>query len=125
MALSSEWNTQVPRKLLRRFPSDDVYAAIFVPRGWPGRGRIVTVLLPWRILLDVDNAPSKPLPNESISDWLCRVCHEATHQQCAVFFICATSEHVEIAVDVPAVLLPNYTRVPLERACAGAVGKLN
>jgi hypothetical protein len=115
----NDWTTLIPRGT--RQP-DDVHAAAFLPKDWPGHGSVVTVLIPECILLGPDNAPSnvRPPPSGDVEYWLRSIFEEREYERAAINFICDTPEQAEDAAKAAAPLLPSHERVALERVCAKA-----
>jgi hypothetical protein len=109
-----KWTTLMPRSA--RQP-DDVHAAVFLPKRWPGRGSGVSVLIPQCILLGPDNTPSnvRPPPSGDVGCWLHSILEEGEYERAAIIFICSTPEQAEDAARTAVPLLPSHERVALER----------
>jgi hypothetical protein len=114
----NDWTTLIPRGT--RQP-DDVHAAAFLPKDWPGHGSVVTVLIPECILLGSDNAPSnvRPPPSGDVDYWLRSIFEEGEYERAAIIFICSTPEQAENAARTAAPLLPSHERIALERVYGG------
>jgi hypothetical protein len=114
----NDWTTLIPRGT--RQP-DDVHAAVFLPKDWPGHGSVVTVILPECILLGSDGALSdvRPPPSGDVDCWLHSILEGGEYERAAIIFICSTPEQAEDAARTAAPLLPSRERIALERVCAG------
>jgi hypothetical protein len=109
-----EWTTLIPRGT--RQP-DDVHAAAFLPKDWPGHGSVATVIIPECILLGFDGALSdvRPPPSGDIDCWLQSILEDGEYERAAIIFICSTPEQAEDAARTAAPLLPSHERIALER----------
>ncbi len=111
----NDWTTLIPRGT--RQP-DDVHAAAFLPKDWPGHGSVVTVLIPECILLGFDNAPSNVPPfSGDVGCWLRSIFEEGEYERPAIIFVCSTPEQAQDAARTAAPLLPSHERIALERVC--------
>jgi hypothetical protein len=119
-----KWTTLVSRELTRRYRAADIHGAIFLPKGWAGRGPIITLTIPECISLRyrpwTDNEIIVYPRGRNLSFWLRRVCKEAESARAAIIFSCNTPEQAEDAAKAAAGLLPGHERVALERACGKA-----
>jgi hypothetical protein len=115
----TDWTTLIPRGTRRH---DDVHAAAFLPKDWPGHGSVVTVLIPECILLGPDNAPSnvRPPPSGDVDCWLRSIFEEGEYERAAIFFLCITTEQAGDAARTAAPLSPSHERIALERVYAKA-----
>jgi hypothetical protein len=114
----TDWTTLIPRGM--RQP-DDVHAAAFLPKDWPGHGSVVIVLIPECILLGPDNVPLnvRPPPSGDVACWLRSIFEEGEYERAAINFICSTPEQAENAARTAAPLLPSHERIALERVYGG------
>jgi hypothetical protein len=95
-----------------------------MPKGWPGKGPIVSLEIPecklHVCLLQLNGEPvvfvNRPRSNKNIKTWIRNACESARERQACLSFMCDTAEQAEQAANFAGKLLPkNYERVALER----------
>jgi hypothetical protein len=125
----TDWTTQVfvPQWLKERARYHaDVHMAAFIPRGWPGKGKVVDLLLPECELQFVARysddpgklviAVNRPAINRDPEYWMQVACKQAKKDQGPLFLACDTAQQVAEAVALAEKFLPkHYRRFPIER----------
>jgi hypothetical protein len=120
--------------LTRQYGVEEAHDAWFVPRGWPGKGPAVSLLIPecemQVVFLTPDGEPiafvNRPKTNKKIKLWVRTVCEMATDMGASVSFGCDTAEQAERVAKMASRLLPNHERTALERMYdAGARARSN
>jgi hypothetical protein len=120
-----KWTTLVQHEPVRQRHPDDLHAAVFVPRGWNGRGSIITLVVPWCVVecYRPGHAPifiNDPPQNRDVGYWLEWVCYKAWRARAALIFSCETSTQAEtIAAAAAEMLGARHERVGLERLYEG------
>jgi hypothetical protein len=123
-----DWTTEmlVPDWLKERARYfNPIHLAWYVPRGWPGKGKIVDLLLPecemqWVIDLSDPNDPliavNRPAINRDPAYWMEVACKQAKKDKAPLFLSCDTPQQVAEAVALAEKFLPkHYRRFPIER----------
>lgn len=121
--MSDDWTTRIAPHLTSRYGVEEVHTAWFLPKGWPGKGNAVSLLIPecelQYVFLAPDGAPvacvNRPNLNKNIKTWIRSACKAARDYRASIAFACDTSDQVEKAVKLAARLLPDHERIALER----------
>ena len=119
---SPSWTTRLPPELTRQFGVEELHDVWFAPKGSPGKGNVVCLLIPECELQVTVVAPDGKLvqyvnrpPNRNLKTWLHFACEEATTHRAALSLGCDTAEQAERYAEQAARLLPHHERVALER----------
>jgi hypothetical protein len=121
--IMSDWTTRVLPEYTRRFGVEEVHDAWFVPKGWPGKGPAISLLVPecesQFVVLTLDGEPlafiNRPRVNKNVKRWLRYACELATDHRACLFVSCDTADEAERAAKRAAKWLPNHQRAALER----------
>jgi hypothetical protein len=121
--MTDDWTTRVLPDFTRRHGAEEVHNAWFVPRGYPGKGPVVGLLIPECEMQLTFLAPdgeaitviNRPKINKNVKSWVRYVCETARDMGASVTFACDTAEQTERAVRMARKLLPNHERTALER----------
>jgi hypothetical protein len=130
------WTTRVLPELTTPYGVEEVHNVWFIPKGWPGKGPAVSLLIPecemQIAFLAPDGRPvafvNRPQLNKNIKSWIRTVCEKARDMGASVSFACDTADQAERAAKMAGKLLPNHERAALERmydATARARGNLS
>jgi len=117
------WTTRLRPELTRPFDVEEMHNVWFIPKEWPGKGAVASLLIPecemHLCMLGPDGAPvtfvNRPKANKKVKCWVRTVCELAKERGAAVSFSCDTAEQAEMAASMAAKLLPNHQRAALER----------
>ena len=117
------WTTRLRPELTRPFDVEEMHNVWFIPREWPGKGAVASLLIPecemHLCMLGPDGAPvtfvNRPKANKKVKCWVRTVCEFANERGAAVSFSCDTAEQAEMAARMAVKLLPNHQRAALER----------
>jgi hypothetical protein len=120
------WTTRVLPEYTRPFGVEEVHNVWFVPRGWPGKGPNVGLLIPECELhytfLSKDGEPvsciNRPTTNKNVKHWLRYVCEIAAEQRICLTLACDTAKEAERFAKIAARLLPGHERAAIERMYA-------
>ena len=123
-----DWTTLLKPELIAPFGIAELHSAWFLPKGWPGKGTTVTLLIPECEMQVVEPGPdgvpvafiNRPQINKSVKRWVRTVCELARDMGASVSFACDTVEQAEQAAKRAGRLLPNHERVALERMYCAA-----
>ena len=121
--MSNDWTTRLLPELTSQYGVGELHNVWFVPKGWPGKGPAVSLLIPecemQVVVLATDGNPfavvNRPKINKNIKWWVRTVCEMARDMGAAVSLACDTVEQAESAAKRASKLLPNYERAALER----------
>ena len=120
---AAAWTTRLDSQLTARFGVAEVHRVVFEPPGWPGKGPIVSLLVPecelqFHLLGD-DGRPvvmiNRPTKNPNVTEWMRFVCERAIEFDACMALVCDTREQADAGADQIAKLLPHYRRIALER----------
>lgn len=119
----SNWTTRVDPTYTRPYGVEEVHNVWFTPKGWPGKGPAVTLLIPecevQLVLVAPDGEPrvlvNRPKLNRNIKYWLRYACKLATINTASLSIACDTAEQAEQAAKRAARLLRHHERAALER----------
>jgi hypothetical protein len=117
------WTTRVLPELTSQYGVEEMHDVWFTPKGWPGKGPTVSLLIPecemHVAFLAPDGEPvtfvNRPKINKNVKLWVRHVCETARDMGASVTFSCDTSEQAERAAKMANKLLPNHERTALER----------
>jgi len=117
------WTTRLRPELTRPFDVEEMHNVWFIPKEWPGKGAVASLLIPecelHLCMPGPDGAPvtfvNRPKANKKVESWVRAVCELANERGAAVSFSCDTAEQAEMAARMAAKLLPNHQRAALER----------
>jgi hypothetical protein len=119
----SDWTTRVNPEATRPYGVEEVHNVWFLPKGWPGKGPVVGLLIPECELqfafVSPDGQPvavvNRPPNDKSVKHWLRFVCDLARDNSFSLSLACDTAEQAETWAKRAARLLPNHERAALER----------
>lgn len=114
------WTTLLAPELTRGVEVHNVW---FLPKGWPGHGATIGLLIPeCELQYTIPGADGEPLTlinrpqkNKNVKQWLRHACAEATVAGTCLTLACDTQEQAEWAAKTAAELLPHHERTALER----------
>lgn len=117
------WTTRVLPELTRPYGVEEAHNAWFVPKGWPGKGPAVSLLIPecelQLCILDGKGEPvlmiNRPSLNKNVKAWIRSACRVAIDYHATISFGCDTAEQAERAAKMAHKLLPNHERAAIER----------
>jgi hypothetical protein len=120
---SDVWTTRVDPAFTRRYGVEEVHSAWFLPRGWPGSGPCLNLLIPECELQCTTIGPdgravtyiNRPPSRHEVAYWLTCACEQAAAHKACLSVSCDTREQTEEAAKAVARLLPGYERAALER----------
>lgn len=132
----TDWTTRVLPEVTSRYGVEEVHTAWFLPKGWPGQGPAVSLLIPECELqfcfIAADGEPvafvNRPEINKNVKSWVRSACKQASQHRAAISFSCDTPEQAERAAKMASKLLRDHERTALERmydANARTRGNLN
>jgi hypothetical protein len=121
--MADDWTTRVLPELAAQYGMRELHTAWFLPKGWPGRGPVVGLLIPecemQVVFLAPDGEPvaviNRPKINRNVKSWLRHVCETAKDMGASVALACDTAEQAERAARMAGRFLPNHERIALER----------
>jgi hypothetical protein len=121
--VEASWTTRVEPELTRPFAVEELHQVCFEPNGWPGKGEVVTLLIPecemQTVWTAADGEPvalvNRPQKNRSVKYWLRSACKEATAKKAFLVFSCDTVEQAQRIAKRALKLLPHHRRMALER----------
>jgi hypothetical protein len=122
--MTDDWTTRVLPELTAQYGvKEELYTAWLLPKGWPGKGPTVGLLIPecetQLVFLAPDGEPiaivNRPKINKNVKSWVRYVCEMARDMGASVSFTCDTAEQTERAAKMASKLLPNHERTALER----------
>lgn len=100
-----EWRTLVDPALTEQVIDEEVHIAFFEPPDASDDGHSVSIMI-----------PETPMPEILLAVKL------ATKSKGRLWFCCDTTDEVNFMVDLAGQILPDYRRIPYERAIMGAWG---
>ena len=117
------WTTRLPVERTRLFGVEEVHCAWLLPRGYPGRGPVVSLALPecrLQYMPDVEIAGVQLVgvfdrPRRTVAHWVKDAAKVAAEEHAALMIISDTAEQLEPAVRLAAKRLPHHERAALER----------
>ena len=117
------WTTRFDPQHTAAFGVAEVHRVVFEPPGWPGKGPIVSLLVPECELqfhfLGDDGRPvviiNRPIKNTNVTEWMRFVCERAIEFNACMALVCDTREQADVGAAQIAKLLPHYRRIALER----------
>jgi hypothetical protein len=117
------WTTRLEPALTTQYQVDELHSVWLVPKGWPGKGETVSLLIPECELqlckIGDDGKPltfiNRPQVNRNIKRWLRTACEMANETGAALSLLCDTNEQAERGARLASRLLPNHDRIALER----------
>jgi hypothetical protein len=118
--MTDDWTTRVEYT----HHGIELHSAWFIPKGWPGKGPVVNLLIPecelqLTVLSDHDGEPAtlvnRPPKNKNVKMWVRTACEMTIEHGACLFLTCDTAEQVERFAEHAMRRLPNYKRMPLER----------
>jgi len=120
---SNDWTTRVLPDLTRQYGVEELHHAWFTPKGWPGKGSAVSLMIPeceLQIVVSADDGEplaivNRPTINRNIKGWVRKACDTARTMGASVGFCCDTAAQVEHAAKLASKLLPTHERTALER----------
>jgi hypothetical protein len=120
---TTDWTTRVLPDLTLRHGVEELHNAWFLPRGWPGKGPAVSLLIPecemQVVFIAPDGQPiaivNRPTKNKNVKCWVRTACETARDMSASASFCCDTADQVERAAKIASKLLPNHERAALER----------
>jgi hypothetical protein len=97
------WTTRLRPELTRPFDVEEMHNVWFIPKEWPGKGAVASLLIPecemHLCMLGPDGAPvtfvNRPKANKKVEPWVRTVCELANERGAAVSFSCDTAEQAE------------------------------
>jgi hypothetical protein len=121
--LPNHWTTRVLPELTLQYGVEEIHNVWFTPKGWPGKGPAVSLLIPecemQVVVLATDGGPvavvNRPKINKKVKWWVRIVCEVARDMGASVSLACDTADQAECAAKMAAKLLPNHERTALER----------
>jgi hypothetical protein len=121
--VSNDWTTRVLPELTSQYGVEELHDVWFTPKGWPGKGPAVSLLIPecemQVVVLAADGQPvavvNRPKINKKVKWWLHTVCEIAREMGASVSLACDTAEQAERAAKMAGKLLPGHERAALER----------
>ena len=129
--MSAPWTTRLEPELTRPFGVEELHNVCFEPINWPGKGTVVSLLVPeCELQVVVPSAGeeryqshaaspvayvNRPQVNHNVKYWIRLACELATKQRAFLTFSCNTAEQAERAARRAAQLLPRHYRAALER----------
>jgi hypothetical protein len=119
----TDWTTRVLPELTSPFGVEEVHSIWLTPKGWPGKGPAVLLLIPECEMqvctLGPDGTPemsiNRPKINKNVKSWIRAACKTAEDLGAAVSFSCDTAEQADRAAKMASKLLPKHERIALER----------
>jgi hypothetical protein len=118
------WTTRVLPELTRRNGVEELHNVYFAPKGYTGRGAVVTLGIPeceliYTIGFQPNGEPvvalNRPQTNLNVRHWTRAACKMAVRQNAFVIFGCDTAEQAETVAKTASRMLPSYQRVAPER----------
>jgi hypothetical protein len=118
----SNWTTRISPDHTRPFGVEEVHNVWFVPIGWPGKGPVISLLIPecelQYVVVAADNMPvtciNRP-PNKNVKKWIRHACELATEGRTSLFLACDSAAEAERTAKIAAQLLPHHECAALER----------
>ena len=117
------WTTRLPPERTRTYGVEELHCAWLLPRGFPGKGPVVSLSLPECQLkfmpgIEIAGVPvlwvfDPPRPSFALS--IKDACRLATEENACLFIIADTAAQLEPAVRLAAKRLPHHQRAALER----------
>jgi hypothetical protein len=131
----STWTSRLPPSYTRAAGCEELHCAWFVPRGYAGRGPVVTLSLPeCELRLTLGVVAGVPVigtfdnPRPSVAHWIKDACAIAIKHRASLCIVTDTGEQLTRAARLAAKRLPGHERAALERMAdpgARARAKLN
>jgi hypothetical protein len=118
------WTTLVEPKYTKPYGVDELHNVWFLPKNWPGKGTVISLLIPecelhFCFMHAGTDEPivyvNRPTKNKNVKGWLRTVCEIGIEHKAAVSFGCDTAEQAGTAARRAAKLLRGYERAALER----------
>jgi hypothetical protein len=120
---AAAWTTRLDPQYTTMFGVGELHNVMFEPPGWPGKGPIVSLLIPECELqfhfLAEDGQPvamiNRPAKNRNVKQWTRFACERAVEYGAVLGLLCDTAEQADVGARRIAKLLPRYRRIALER----------
>jgi hypothetical protein len=117
------WTTRLRSEMTIAYGVDEVHNVWFTPKGWPGKGPVIGLLIPECEMQFHFVAQSgepiamvnRPPNNKSVRRWLRFACRQAAQIDSCLSLACDTAEQAETWARRAAKWLPNHERAALER----------
>lgn len=121
--MTSEWTTRLDPAHTAKYGVEEIHSVVFEPPGWPGKGTMVSLLIPECELqicfVAKDGEPvamvNRPTKNLNVKSWLRTACKQAKENSALLMLSCDTVEQANSGAERVAKLLPHYRRMALER----------
>ncbi len=121
--MSNDWTTRVRPDLTAPYGVEELHNVWFLPKGWPGKGPAISLLIPecemQTHFLAADGKPvafiNRPVLNKNIKSWVRSACTSASAMGASISFSCDTADQAERAAKMASRLLPNHERTALEQ----------
>jgi hypothetical protein len=128
MSETANWTTRLDPGITRQYGVEEIHGAFFEPPGWLGKGATISLGLPEcevQVALPDPQDENSALvgwlnrggPNQNVKHWISKACQQAAKIKggAALIVSCDTAEQIEIAARRVAKLLPQYSRMSVER----------
>ena len=124
--MSRESTTRVLPDLTRPHGVEECHTAWFIPKGWPGKGTAISLLIPecelQVVFIAADGQPiamvNRPAINRDVEGWLRTACETARDAGASMSIVGDTVDQVEHAAKIASRLLPRHERAAIERMYA-------
>jgi hypothetical protein len=117
------WTTRLPPERTRTCGVEELHCAWLLPRGFPGKGPVVSLSIPeceLKFMPGVDIAGVPVLwmfdrPRRTVAHSIKDACRLAVEASACLFILADTAEQLEPAVRLATKRLPHHERAALER----------